>query len=125
VSRRGVRERRAADRMGRRAEWLAVWRLRLAGWRILARRARTPLGEIDLVARRGRVVAFVEVKARPTLEEAQFALGERQFRRIGEAAEMWLARRPPLLAMDRRFDAILVVPRRWPRHLADVWRPDA
>ena len=112
--------RREAERGGRRAERLAAWWLRLKGWRIVAVRARTPVGEVDLVARRGRVLAFVEVKARASGEAADFALDEWRLRRVARAAEA-LA---PLHARDGdvlRIDAMFIVPRRLPRHLANVW----
>ncbi len=111
-----------AERTGRRAEWLASWRLRFAGYRILARNVRTPVGEIDLVARRGKTLAFVEVKARPTLAAAAEALGKRQQARIRRAAEFFLAGRPTLACLDLRFDAILVTPRGIPHHILDAWR---
>jgi putative endonuclease len=113
--------RRLAERGGRRAERLAAWWLRLKGWRILAIRARTPVGEVDLVARRGRVIAFIEVKARAGDAEAGIALDEWRLRRVARAAEA-LA---PLYARpgdDVRIDAMFVLPRRLPRHLANVWR---
>jgi putative endonuclease len=113
----------AADRFGRWAELRCVWRLRLAGYRVLARRFRSPAGEIDIVARRGDIVAFVEVKARATHDKAAFALTESQLRRIARAAEAFAARHPALLGCAWRFDAMLVTPRGWPRHMTDVWRP--
>ena len=113
----------AADRFGRWAELRCVWRLRLAGYRVLARRFRSPAGEIDIVARRGDIVAFVEVKARATHDKAAFALTESQLRRIARAAEAFAARHPALLDCAWRFDAMLVTPRGWPRHVTDIWRP--
>lgn len=112
-----------ADRLGRRAEWLCVWRLRLSGYRVLGRRIRTPAGEIDIVARRGTLLVFVEVKARRSGDDAAFALTEPQWRRIARAAEMFIARRPALGACAIRFDAMLVTPRGWPTHVIDAWRP--
>ncbi|HJQ57196.1 MAG TPA: YraN family protein [Vineibacter sp.] len=112
-----------ADRLGRWAEWRCVWRLRLSGYRVLARRLRTPAGEVDIVARRGALLAFVEVKARADLDVAAFALTEPQWRRIARAAEMFVARRPALAGCAIRFDAMLVTPRGWPRHIVDAWRP--
>jgi putative endonuclease len=112
--------RQVAERGGRRAERLAAWWLRLKGWRILAVRARTPVGEVDLIARRGRILAFVEVKARASEEEAGLALDEWRLRRVARATEA-LA---PLYARDGddiRIDAMFIVPRRLPRHLANVW----
>lgn len=114
--------RQAAHRLGHVAEWRAVWRLRLAGYSILARRYRTKLGEIDIVARRGGVLAFVEVKARARTRLAVEALGPRQFGRVARAASLFVARHPRYAAHSIRFDAVLVGGL-WPRHLPDVWRP--
>ncbi|MDQ8756438.1 YraN family protein [Sphingosinicella sp. LHD-64] len=112
--------RRAAERGGRRAETLAAWCLRLKGWRILARRVRTPVGEVDLIARRGRIVAFIEVKARATNAGAELALDDWRLKRVARAAEA-LAARYVKPGDDVRIDAVFVVPRRWPRHLENVW----
>ena len=108
---------RAAERRGRFAEAAALLLLALKGYRVLGRRVRTPFGEIDLVVRRGRVLAFVEVKARDELAKAAEAVSLRQRRRIVRAAAWWLARRPAFGDHLLRFDAVLVAPRRWPRHL--------
>lgn len=113
--------RRAAEQGGRRAERLAAWWLRLKGWRILAVRARTPVGEVDLVARRGRILVFVEVKARAGEAAAELALDEWRLKRVARAAEA-LAPRYARAGDDIRIDAIFIVPGRWPRHLPDVWR---
>ncbi|HVQ08402.1 MAG TPA: YraN family protein [Allosphingosinicella sp.] len=111
--------RQRAERGGRRAERLAAWWLRLRGWRILAVRARTPVGEIDIVARRGRTLAFVEVKARATESEADWALDEHRLRRVMRAAEALLPRY--MRAGDTvRIDAMLVTPWRFPRHLTNI-----
>jgi putative endonuclease len=112
--------RRQAERGGRRAERLAAWWLRLKGWRILAVRARTSVGEVDLIARRGRVLAFVEVKARANDEAAGIALDDWRLRRVVSAAEA-LAPRYARPGDDVRIDAIFVVPRRLPRHMPNVW----
>lgn len=112
--------RQLAETRGRKAESLAAWWLRLRGWRILARRARVPGGEVDLVARRGRVLAFVEVKQRGTSEAADWSLDEYRLRRVAVAAQ----RLTPRYAKDGdevRIDALFIVPRRRPRHLPNVW----
>jgi len=116
--------RRAAYGRGLGAETRAALWLRLKGYRILAQRFAAPVGEIDLVARRGRVLAFVEVKARPTADAALFAVRRRQQRRIVRAAEAFLARHPAFAACDLRFDVITVAPRRWPRHLPGAFTAD-
>ena len=116
--------RQAAERRGRVAETLACWYLRLKGWRILAQRARVPGGEVDIVARRARVLAFVEVKARASQEAAAFALDEWRLRRVVVAAER-LAPRFMRPGDDIRIDALFIVPGRWPRHLANVWQGDS
>lgn len=97
-----------------------AWWLRLRGWRILAQRARVPGGEVDLVARRGRTVAFVEVKQRGTEEAAALALDEYRLRRVAVAAER-LAPRFAREGDDVRIDAIFLVPGKLPRHLKNVW----
>lgn len=119
--------RRRAHRLGLTAEWLAVLALRMKGYRILARRFKAPTGEIDIVARRGGVLAFVEVKARPTPEAAREAVTGRQRARIAAAARSFLAARPfglpPAELRILRFDLVLVQPRRWPRHIPGAWEP--
>lgn len=122
MPRGGLRERRTAERMGHRAEAAAALLLILKGYRIVARRLRTPAGEIDLIAARGRRLAFVEVKLRASAEDAAWALGPRQQARIARAAEYWLSRRPALAAHDIGFDVILVAPWSRPRHLRDAFR---
>ena len=89
-----IQARQAAHRLGHVAEWRAVWRLRLAGYSVLARRYKTKLGEIDIVVRRGGILAFVEVKARADFLTATDALGNRQFGRVARAASLYLARHP-------------------------------
>ncbi len=116
-------DRSRAERRGRGAETLACWYLRLKGWRILARRARVPGGEVDVVARRGHTLAFIEVKARSSEEAAAFSLDAWRLRRVALAAER-LAPRYMRSNDDVRIDALFVVPGRWPRHVADVWQGD-
>jgi putative endonuclease len=110
-------ERVAAFRTGLSAEARAAAYLMAKGYRILAKRFRTPHGEIDLVARRRNVVIFVEVKARATLDDAAYAVTPRQQRRIIDAAQGWLMAHPEHAEFDLRFDAMLIAPRRLPRHL--------
>ena len=113
--------RQLAEARGRRAETLAAWWLRLQGWRILAQRARVPGGEVDLVARRGRVLAFVEVKQRahrakrPTGRWTNIACAGSQ------SPPSALRRAMPATATIVRIDALFIVPRRLPRHLPNVW----
>lgn len=114
-------DRRRRYRLGLRAETVAAWILRLKGYRIVARRLRTPVGEIDLVARRGAVLAIVEVKARADAAAAAGSIGDRQRRRLERAAAWVLARQPDAARLAVRFDVILVMPRRLPRHLVAAW----
>jgi putative endonuclease len=113
--------RQLAEKRGRAAETRACWYLRLRGWRILARRARVPGGEVDIVARRGRTLAFVEVKARSSDAAAAFALDQWRLRRVAFAAER-LAPRYMRDGDDVRIDAMFMVPGRWPRHCTNVWQ---
>ncbi len=121
---RGQEDRRQAWRRGRSSETKAAWWLRLKGYRILARDFRVPVGEIDLIAKRGRALAFVEVKARASQAAAAQAITARQRLRIERAALAYLQRHPGLARLQPRFDAVLVEPGRLPRHLPDAWRPD-
>jgi len=98
---------------------LAAWYLRLKGWRIVAQRVKTPRGEIDLVARRGRTVAFIEVKWRRTEAELALALDQWRLRRVVAAAEA-LTPRYAGSGETVRIDAILLAPGRWPRHIANA-----
>jgi putative endonuclease len=107
---------RRAHLFGRRAEWIAAAWMLLKGYRILARRFSVAGGEIDIVARRGDVVAFVEVKARPGLDEAATAISETKRRRISSAARVWLTRNPWAMSATLRGDAVSVAPGRFPRH---------
>lgn len=109
--------RQRANRLGRRTEWLASAVLLLRGYRILALRFRVSGGEIDIIARRGSTVAFVEVKARPTLDEALLAVTATKGQRVKRAASVWLARNRWAGTYTLRGDAVIVAPRRWPRHI--------
>lgn len=110
-----------AYRRGHRGEWLAALALIAKGYRIVARRYRTKLGEIDLIARRGDLVAIVEVKVRPTLREAMEAVGRQSEHRIEGAADMWLARQPDFARLSVRFDMVAVLPWRWPVHVENAF----
>lgn len=117
----GPRPRRAAaEQRGRQGERLAAWWLRLKGWTILDRRVRTRAGEVDLIARRGGLVAFVEVKARTRAEDLDLAVDERRLARVAAAAEV-LAPRYLRPGDDMRIDVMLLAPGRPPRHLSNVW----
>ncbi|WP_173934562.1 YraN family protein [Chelativorans sp. Marseille-P2723] len=112
-----------AYRRGHRGEWFAAVALMLKGYRIVARRFRTPLGEIDLIARRGSVVAIVEVKVRAKLEDAMNAVGPATQRRIDAAADIWLARQPDYARLSLRYDLIAILPGRWPVHVKNIYSP--
>jgi putative endonuclease len=110
-------ERVAAFQTGLSAESRAAALLMAKGYRILAKRFRTPHGEIDLVARKRNLIAFVEVKARASLDDAAYAVTPRQQARIVAAASAWLMAHPEHAEFELRFDAMLIAPRRLPRHL--------
>jgi len=114
--------RAGAEARGRRAERRAAWWLRLHGWRILGQRLRVAAGEVDLVARRGRTIAFVEVKWRDRAEELDYAIDEYRLRRVAAAAQMLI---PRFARADDaiRIDVMLLAPGRLPRHLVHVWQP--
>ena len=107
----------AAFRTGLSAESRAAAFLIAKGYRILAKRFRTPHGEIDLVAKKRNLLAFIEVKARASLDEAAYAVTPRQQARIIDAAQGWLVAHPEHAEFELRFDAILIAPRHLPRHL--------
>jgi len=119
---RKTAERRAAWQRGRGAERLAVLALVLAGYRILARNRKSGLGEIDIVAVRGRAIAFIEVKIRGDWTSAAESVLARQRRRIARAAGAFLASHPRYANHQASFDVMLVVPWRWPRHIRNAWR---
>ena len=113
--------RQLAEARGRRAETIVAWFLRLKFYRILARRYRTPVGEIDLIAKRGRTIVFIEVKQRPSEAAGIEAVTARARRRIAQAAALWAAAHPDAARFDHRFDIVIAVPRRLPRHLIGVF----
>lgn len=116
--------RQARERAGRRAEWIAAWALRLKGYRILAERFRSGRGEIDLVARKGRQLIFVEVKARKTHEDAKQALTPSGEKRIAAAAVIWMSRHTEHAQHNIRYDLITVAGV-LPRHHQDAFRPES
>ncbi|RYY24267.1 MAG: YraN family protein [Sphingomonadales bacterium] len=115
-----MRDRRAAELSGRDGERRAAWWLWLKGWKILDRRVRTPAGEVDLVVRKGNLVAFVEVKTRSTQQGLDFAIDERRLARVARAAEVLMPRYAGP-GDDIRVDVILIAPRALPRHIENAW----
>jgi putative endonuclease len=113
----GLADRRGRLRRGRISEALAAAALIAKGYLILGRNVKTRTGEIDIIAVRGKRLAFVEVKRRATGEDAEAAITARQAARIRRAADSWLAHRPRYHGYDLAFDVIFMVPRRWPRHI--------
>jgi putative endonuclease len=120
---RSASQRRRDDQRGRAAESLAALYLRLKGHRILGRRLRTPMGEIDILARKGDMLVFVEVKLRTTLDTGTLALHPAARHRIARAAR-WLAPRYGAGTSGFRIDAVLIRPWGWPRHLVAAWGDD-
>jgi putative endonuclease len=110
-----------AYRKGRRAERLAALFLQLKGYRIAARRFKTPVGEVDLIARKGDLIVFVEVKARANPQIALDSVSHNAQRRIESASSWWLARQHDTASLNWRFDVVAIVPRRWPSHFEEVW----
>lgn len=113
--------RRKAERDGRRAELFAGVVLRLKGFSILEKRYRTPGGEIDLIARRGALLIFVEVKSRRDFDDAIRSVSARARHRIGAAARLFMSRNQHLAQCQVRYDIFAVSGWRW-RHLRDAWR---
>jgi len=120
-------ERQKARARGTAAEWLASAFLRAKGYRVLARQFRAQGGELDIVALTplwtSRTIAFVEVRARSTVEAAVESVGAEKRRRVETAAAQFCARRPKLNAIPRRFDLVVLAPSRLPHHVIDAWRP--
>ncbi|MCA0908826.1 YraN family protein [Qipengyuania gaetbuli] len=115
-------KRQIAERSGRDAEARAGLWLRAKGWRILDTRVKTPAGEIDLVAKRGGTIAFVEVKWRTRRDDLDLAIDERRLARVAAAAEA-VAHRYATQGEDIRIDVILLAPGAFPRHIANAWQP--
>ena len=121
----GTAARRRAWRAGRWAESLASLRLRVTGYRILARNWRSPVGEIDIIARRGDFLVIIEVKNRLAQEAALYAVSPRQQLRLARAALAFQAHRADCRGLSLRFDVMTVGPGFWPTHLKEAWRPAA
>ncbi|MDG2534787.1 YraN family protein [Sphingomonas sp. HITSZ_GF] len=119
-SKKNSEERRKAEAAGRHGERMAAWWLWLKGWSILDRRVRTPAGEIDIVARKGNLISFVEVKTRATAADLDFAIDERRLARVAAAAEVLMPRYAGP-GDDIRVDVILIAPRTLPRHIENAW----
>ncbi len=117
----GQAARQRRQRLGQRAEWFAALYLRLIGYRILARRFKCPVGEIDLIAKRGGRLVFVEVKYRQTFQAAAFSITDRQKHRIERAAAYWLNRHEGVVYESLSFDVMLMKPWRLPRHLRNAF----
>lgn len=114
-----------AYKKGHTAETLAAWLLRVKGYSILARREKTPVGEIDLIARRGKLLIFVEVKARTCETAAAEAITPKNRDRVIRAAQYYIGNRPALAGYTMRFDAILLSSNGFPRHVKDAWQTGA
>lgn len=112
--------RKEAERFGRWGERRAAWWLRLKGWRILDQRVKLRAGEIDLIARRGRTTAFIEVKTRSTAAALDLAIDDYRLRRVAAAVNA-ISHRYARPGDDIQIDIVLIAPRTWPRHLANVW----
>jgi putative endonuclease len=113
--------RERAHRYGHRAETLALWYLRLKGYRLLAQRYKTPVGEIDLIMRHGNVTVFIEVKARRSVDESLYAVTPQQSRRIAQGAAFYAARHPEVNAGEQRFDIVAVPSYLWPSHIKNAF----
>ena len=122
-----MERRRAAERRGQLAERFAALSLQARGWRIVARQYRTRSGEVDIIARRGNLVAMVEVKARRTIREAVDAVSYTSWRRIEAAGDDWVSRQPNGSELSIRYDIVAVPtplrPWRWPSRIEGAWAP--
>jgi len=116
-----VKRGQKAYRRGYWGEYLAAGLLRLKGYRLLARRWRSAQGEIDIIARKNNLIAIVEIKSRPNLQQAMEALSPAQQKRIEAAADLWLARQSDYAQLSLRFDLIAICPHKWPRHIKACW----
>ena len=113
--------RQRAQSRGHWAEELALWSLRLKGYRLLARRFKSKTGEVDLIMRRGETTAFIEVKQRASRDLALESVTAHQARRIGAAAAAWMARDQLAAQQFCRFDIVAVTPYQWPQHIENAF----
>ena len=116
-----TQKRKRAERLGRYAERFAALALVCKGYRIVALRYKTKLGEIDLIARRNNLVVMVEVKARATVEQAIDSVSDTSRHRINNAADLWLGKQPDAHKLSIRFDIMAITPWRWPSHFEDAF----
>ena len=119
------RHRQQAEQSGRLAELAALWLLRLKGYRLLAWRYKSPMGEVDLIMRRGEVTAFIEVKARRSIDLAVESVTPYQSKRISAAARSWMGRDPVAAAQACRFDIVAICPYHWPHHIENAFYGDS
>lgn len=115
------RDRLKAYRRGHRAEWLAALMLMTKGYRIAARRFKTPVGEVDLIARKNDLILFVEVKARASQQAALDSVSLSSQKRIESAGEWWISQQKDASQLSWRCDIVAVTPWKWPHHYEDVW----
>jgi putative endonuclease len=115
------RDRRAAHTHGHRAEAIALWYLRLKGYRLVASRFKSSAGEIDLIMRRGKTLVFIEVKARAKVDDSMWAVTPQQSRRIASAASLFTARHDMSGIGFQRFDIVAVPSYLWPTHIKNAF----
>ena len=119
-----TRDRKTAEEAGRTAEIVALWFLRLKGYRLLAHRYKSPQGEIDLVMRKGDTTAFIEVKARATIDAAITSVTPYQSKRISAAARSFMGQDRKAAMQFCRFDIVAVTPYHLPRHIENAFYGD-
>lgn len=116
-------QRKAREKHGRFAENIAAIWLKCCGYRIVKRNVKMRSGEIDIIATRKNVIAFVEVKARPNLDAGLRAVPDKSWRRISRSAEIWMSHQSEFASFDWRYDLIVVCPWKFPKQMKDFWRP--
>jgi putative endonuclease len=116
-----VTNRQKAHQLGHRSEMIAAWFLRLKGYKIMARRFKTKVGEVDIIARKRDLIIMVEVKARPSLKEAMDAISTSAMVRIENAGDVWLCQQHDFAKLSVRYDMIAVMPYQWPIHVPRIF----